>query len=80
MDNTPRYWYGAKRFPFGCRLPLTWEGWLVDFVWVASSLGISTLLRKDSQHPVLGLGIMFGLMAVFIALRSWKGEPKRWEG
>ena len=78
--DTPRYWYTAKQWPFGHRLAQTWEGWLVDFVWVATSLGISTLLRKDSQHPVLGLGIMFGLMAVFIALRSWKGEPKRWEG
>jgi len=78
--NTPRYWYTAKQWPFGHRLAQTWEGWLVDLVWIATSLGISPLLRKDSQYPVQGLGLMFGLMAVFIAIRSWKGAPKRWDG
>jgi hypothetical protein len=79
MDNTPRYWYGARRYRFSCRLPVTWEGWLVDAVWIATSLGISPLLRPDSQHPLQGLGLLFGLMAVFMAIRSWKGEPQRWD-
>jgi hypothetical protein len=79
MDNTPRYWYTAKRFPFGHRLAQTWEGWLVDAVWFATSLGISPLLRADSQYPLQGLGLWFGLIAVFMAIRSWKGEPQRWD-
>jgi len=77
MDNARRYWYGAKRYPFGCRFPLTWEGWLVDAIWIASFIGISPLLRPDSQHSVQGLGLSFVLIAVFMAIRSWKGEP-RW--
>jgi hypothetical protein len=79
MDNTPRYWYGAKRFFFGCRLPLTWEGWLVDAVWMATFIAISPLLRADSQHPLQGFGLFLGLIAVFMAIRSWKGEPQRWD-
>jgi hypothetical protein len=43
---------------------MTWEGWLVDAVWCASFLGIAPLLRKDSQHPLWGLGLFFGLIAV----------------
>jgi hypothetical protein len=77
MDNARRYWYGAKRYPFGCRFPLTWEGWLVDAIWISSFIGISPLLRPDSQHSLQGLGLYFGLIAVFMAIRSWKGEP-RW--
>jgi hypothetical protein len=70
-----RYWYGAKHYPFGCRLALTWEGWVVDAVWFVTNLAISQLLRVDSQHPVLGLGLLFGMMAVFMTIRSLKGEP-----
>jgi hypothetical protein len=57
-DNTRRYWYGAKRYPFGSRFPLTWEGWLLDAVWVASFIGISPLLRPDSQHSSAGRGAL----------------------
>jgi hypothetical protein len=79
MNNTPRYWYTEKRYLFGQRFPLTWEGWLVDAVWCASFLGIAPLLRKDSQHPLWGLGLFFGLIAVFMAIRHWKGAPQRWD-
>jgi hypothetical protein len=78
-DNTRRYWYGAKRYPFGSRFPLTWEGWLLDAVWVASFIGISPLLRPDSQHSSQGVGLYFGLIAAFMAIRSWKGKPG-WDG
>lgn len=43
-------------------------------------MGISPLLRTDSQYPLQGLELMFGTLAVFIAIRSWKGEPQRWDG
>jgi len=52
---------------------------LVDAVWIATLIGISPLLRADSQHPLQGLGLYFGLIAVFMAIRSWKGEPQRWD-
>lgn len=70
-----RYWYGAKSYLFGCRLAVTWEGWAVDAVWFVTNLAISSLLRVDSHHPVLGLGLLFGMMALFMTIRSWKGEP-----
>jgi hypothetical protein len=54
---------------------VTWEGWVVDAVWFVTNLAVSPLLRVDSQHPVLGLGLLFGMMAVFMTIRSWKGEP-----
>jgi hypothetical protein len=39
MRNRP-YWFAAKRFGWGCGLPLTWPGWLVYARWFAVLLGI----------------------------------------
>ena len=50
----------------------------MDAIWIASFIGISALLRPDSQHSLQGLGLSLGLIAVFMAIRSWKGEP-RWQ-
>ncbi len=56
-----------------------WAGWLVAAVLCASFLGISPLLRKDSQHPLWGSGLFFGLIAVSLAIRHWKSAPQRWD-
>lgn len=78
MDDTPRYWYGAKSCLFGTRLPLTWEGWLVDAVWLALWIGMSPFIRSR-EHGLQGLGIFFGMLALLLAIRHWKGERKRWD-
>jgi hypothetical protein len=78
MQNPPRYWYGPKRF-LGRRLAITWEGWLTDGIWIATWIGISPLLRPESKYPIQGLGLMFGSLVIFLAIRSWKGDPERWE-
>jgi hypothetical protein len=75
---TPRYWYGPKRF-FGRRLAVTWEAWLFDGIWLVFWLSLTPLVRKDSQRPILGLGLMFAMLVIFVAFRSWKGEPRGWD-
>jgi hypothetical protein len=74
MDDTPRYWFSAKRFGLGWRTPLTWEGWVVDVVWFVTFVAISPYASAN-QHPVQSLGLVFGLLAVFISIGHWKGEP-----
>jgi hypothetical protein len=76
MQNTPRYWYGAKIYPFGCRLAVTWEGWLIDVVWFATFVALSPFVNERS-HAFLSLGLVFGVIAVCMAIRHWKGEPQR---
>ena len=78
MDDTPRYWYGLKRHPFGPRLPLTWEGWLVDAVWLAIWLALTPFIRSR-DHGLQGLGVFFGMLVLLFAIGHWKGEPKRWD-
>jgi hypothetical protein len=74
MDDTPRYWFSAKRWGLGWRTPLTWEGWTVDAVWFVTFIAISPY-AKERQHPLQTLGLVVGLLAVFISIRHWKGEP-----
>jgi hypothetical protein len=35
------------------------------------------LFRKDSQHPLWALALLFVLLAVFMAIRRWKGRLNR---
>ena len=78
MDNTPRYWFSAKRFPFGQRIAVTWEGWLLDAISLAAFIGLGiTPFMRERRHPFLSLGLVFGLLAIFMSIRSWKGQPRR---
>jgi hypothetical protein len=74
MADEPRYWYAARRYRWGYRRPLTWEGWLVDIGMFATVVGISRYVR-EREHPFQSLGLVFGLLALYVAIGHWKGEP-----
>jgi hypothetical protein len=75
--NKHSYWFPAKRYGWGCGLPITWQGWLVTIVYfilmIGGIIGIS---------PKVNLPAFIGYMSVItIAMLSicWlKGEPPRW--
>jgi hypothetical protein len=74
MADEPRYWYAARRYRWGYRRPLTWEGWLADIAMFATVVGISPYVR-EREHPFQSLGLVFGLLALYVAIGHWKGEP-----
>jgi hypothetical protein len=57
-------------------MPLTWEGWMVDAIWFVTFIGISPYVQ-ERQHPFKSLGLVFGLIALFLTIGHWKGEPRR---
>ena len=59
-------------------MPLTWEGWLVDAIWFVTFVGISPY-AQERQHAFKSLGLVFGLLALFLAINHWKGEPQPWD-
>jgi len=59
-------------------MPLTWEGWLVDGIWFITFVGISPYVQ-ERQHPFKSLALIFGLVAFFLTINRWKGEPQRWD-
>jgi hypothetical protein len=78
MDDEPRYWYAARPYRWGgYRRPLTWEGWAVDLILFAALFGIGPYVREP-RHPWQSLGLVFGLLALSVAITHWKGEPDSW--
>lgn len=79
MSDTRRYWFSTPQFGFGYRSPITWEGWASDMtafaVFVAAGLWIH---GHPQEHPMLQLGLFFGVLAVSQVIRHWKGEPRSW--
>ena len=73
MADESRYWYGPKPW-WGPRRTLTWQGWCVDLTLLAIFLGISPYV-KERAHPFQSLGLVFGLLALYLAIVRWKGEP-----
>jgi len=79
MIDEPRYWFAARRYRWGYRRPLTWEGWLVDITLFVIFLGISPY-ASERDHPLQSLGLVFGLIALYLAIVHWKGEPNDRDG
>ena len=79
MIDEPRYWFAARRYRWGYRRPLTWEGWLVDIALLVIFLGISPYV-SERDHPLQSLGLVFGLIALYLAIAHWKGEPNDRDG
>ena len=72
--DTPHYWFSAPQWGFGARLPVSWEGWLADGVWLALWLAMSPYMRSR-EHGLHGLGVLFAMLAILLAMHRWKGEP-----
>jgi hypothetical protein len=73
MDEMPRYWFGPKLYGWGYRPPLNWQGWVAYAVWLTVWLAATPFMRVR-QHPLQGLALFFGLIAVLLGMCRWKGE------
>ncbi len=76
-----RYWFKAKRYGYGW-YPVTWEGWLTVFAYLALVFG--DFYRIDStSHSVSDTLINFipetaALTVILIYICYKTGEPARW--
>jgi hypothetical protein len=79
MSDRARYWFSAKKFGFGWRAPITWEGWAVDVIALTMLVAAGLWIHGHrQQHPMLQLGFLFVVLATSLAIRHWKGEPQSW--
>jgi hypothetical protein len=79
MRDTRRYWFSTPQFGFGFRSPITWEGWTFDLITLATLGAAGFWIRAHrNEHPMLQLGLFFGVLAADLAIRHWKGEPRSW--
>lgn len=73
MDDTPRYWFGAK-VGWGYRPPLNWRGWAAYAGWTTVWLAATPFVNSQ-EHPLKSLGFFFGWILVLLGVIKWKGEP-----
>lgn len=84
-NNPNRYWFKRKIWGWGW-VPVTWQGWLATFVYVA--LVLLLVLNREEAIPgnpdsgsnflVLGLPIIL-LTATFIFTAYKTGEKPKWQ-
>jgi len=76
MIRSEQYWFPAKRYGWGWGPPLTWQGWVVLFAWLAilGAAGIRLMPLHPIAFAVFTL-IMVGLLTLICYV---KGEPPRW--
>lgn len=69
-DDDPTYWYGPRRW--GRRHPTNWKGWALDAGLVLTLLALGPYVRA---HGPEGVGVFFGVLAIYAVIGHWKGEP-----
>ena len=76
MDDSPRYWFPAKRYGWGWGIPATWQGWVVLIGFIVAATAVAIVIAPRSL--VWFYVAMAALAGVFIAICYAKGEPPRW--
>ena len=73
-------WFAPRRYGFGAGLPISWQGWLVTFVYAAAMLG-AALLLKDQPIQLIAVFIPFTAAFMVIAAKTTRGGWRwRWGG
>ncbi len=76
-----RLWFVAKRYGWGWT-PVTWEGWLVTFVYVGGMVGYFSYYSAaivSLTDTLMRFVLPFGIgTAFFVAVCYFKGERPRW--
>lgn len=75
MPQQKRYWFEAKRYGIGWRLPVTWQGWAVVILFVALLFG--GLPRIEDQK--VRIAWVISLIVALVIVVAWKGKrPFKW--
>jgi hypothetical protein len=49
----------------------------MDITLFASLVGMSPYVN-EREHQFRSLGLVFGSLALYVAIAHWKGEPNNW--
>lgn len=76
-DNTPKYWFPAKRYGWGWGLPSAWQGWVVFLTYLALIIAGIPIIHA-SEGSAAYVAYVLVLTAGLIAICWLTGEPPRW--
>ena len=71
-------WFAPKRYGYGAGLPISWQGWVLTFVFVAL-FGIAGLIAHRSTPAFLSIAAILITTFMVISSRTTKGGWRwRW--
>lgn len=81
MNSPKKLWFKRKTYGWGW-VPVSWEGWLVVFVYIAllvkMSLQINSTAHSGSD-ALIAFAVPFVVSTlVLIGACYWKGETPKW--
>lgn len=70
--NDSHEWFAPKRYGIGAGLPLSWQGWLVTILFMATVLGTAYTFE---DRPLVVLAIILPLVVAMlvVAARTTRG-------
>jgi hypothetical protein len=75
-NDSPKYWFRAKRYGWGWGPPVTWQGWVVFVAWFAVFIPATVHFLPRRPAAFMVFTLFMGLVLVVIGYI--KGEPPRW--
>jgi hypothetical protein len=71
-------WFAPKRYGYGSGLPISWQGWAITLLYVATAIGLSLLLRDRPLALVAALIPLTAVLLVVCARTTKGGWRWRW--
>lgn len=76
--NDSHEWFAPKRYGIGAGLPLSWQGWLVTILFMATVLGTAYTF-EDRPLVVLAIILPLVVATLVVAARTTRGGWRwRW--
>jgi hypothetical protein len=77
MTDDPE-WFAPKRYGYGARLPISWQGWTVSVMFLALVAGLAFFFG-DQPLVVIALLVPLSLLLILITARTTRGGWRwRW--
>ena len=71
-------WFAPKRYGLGSSLPISWQGWLVLFLYAAAVIGAFILFGETSPATIAVLVIATAILLAITAKTTRGGWRWRW--
>jgi hypothetical protein len=73
-DSKKKFWFPKKQYGIGWGLPVTWQGWIVQLMYLFLSIGVLMLFSNSPYQIPLFLLCFATLTLVFVVIVWKKGE------
>ena len=77
MTDGPE-WFAPKRYGYGSGLPISWQGWAITLLYVATVAGLSVWLKHRPLQMIAAIALPTIAFLVICARTTRGGFRWRW--